>query len=263
LALGLSANTDRQAADRGRRRLAFAYGIACHTLFAAAVIAMISAMFFGLSRSLGPFAPPWSFVANGVLLLQFPLAHSLLLARGGRAVLRRLAPRPFADDLSPTSFVIIASLQTILLFGLWSPSGVVWWEAAGTARIALVALYAAAWLLLAKSIFDAGAGLQTGFIGWRAVLRGERPAYPPMPRSGLFRLCRQPIYVSFALATWTVPVWTPDQLVLALVLTAYCVTGPLLKERRFRRIFGREFDAYASRTPYWLPWPRSGRDRPS
>jgi 2-polyprenyl-6-hydroxyphenyl methylase/3-demethylubiquinone-9 3-methyltransferase len=77
-----------------------------------------------------------------------------------------------------------------------------------------------------------------------------------MPATGLFRIVRQPIYVAFALTLWTVPVWTPDQLLVAVVLTAYCVGGPLLKERRFRHRFGHEFLAYARRVPYWSPWPR-------
>jgi protein-S-isoprenylcysteine O-methyltransferase Ste14 len=236
--------------------VALAYGFLCHALFAAAVAAMLLAMLFGLSRSLGPFGPPWSWLANTLLLLQFPFAHSFLLTRGGRAVLRRLAPAEFADELVTTTFVIIASAQVILLFALWSPSGIVWWRATGSLRALVLILYAGAWLLLAKSIIDAGIALQTGYLGWRAVLRGARPAYPPMPRTGLFRLCRQPIYLAFALTLWTVPVWTPDQLVLALSLTAYCVLGPLLKERRFRRVFGAKFEEFARETPYFLPWPR-------
>jgi protein-S-isoprenylcysteine O-methyltransferase Ste14 len=218
---------------------------------------MLLAMLFGLSRSFGPFSPPWSFVANALLVLQFPLAHSLLLTGTGRAVLRRLAPAEFATDLAPTTYVIIASLQVIMLFAFWSPSGIIWWRAAGDVRALMLILYAGAWLLLGKSIIDAGVALQTGYLGWGAVLRGARPSYPPMPRTGLFRYCRQPIYLAFVLTLWTVPVWTPDQLVLALCLTAYCVLGPLLKERRFRRLFGAEFQEYARETPYFLPWRRS------
>src|SRR5262249_9285760 len=134
--------------------------------------------------------------------------------------------------------------------------GIVWWRATGGLRVALLILYASAWLLLAKSIIDAGASVQTGYLGWRAVLRGMRPVYPPMPRTGLFRICRQPIYLAFALTLWTVPVWTPDQLVLAFCLTTYCALGPLLKERRFRQLFGADFEQFARETPYFLPWPR-------
>lgn len=48
---------------------------------------------------------------------------------------------------------------------------------------------------------------------------------------------RQPIYVAFALTTWAVPVWTPDQLLVAVTLTIYCVIGPVFKERRLARRF--------------------------
>lgn len=239
-----------------RHVVAIGYGVACHASFAAAVGVMAHAMFFGLSRCAGSLDAPWAWLANAALLLQFPLVHSFLLSRPGRAVLRRAAPRDLAGDLMPTTYAILASLQTLALFALWSPSGVVWWRAEGAALAVLCCLYAAAWLLLAKSILDAGPALQTGLLGWWAVLRGVRPTYPSMPTNGLFRLVRQPIYVAFALTLWTVPTWTPDQLVLALVLTAYCVAGPVLKEARFRRIHGERFDAYSRAVPYWLPWPR-------
>ncbi|MEL6206281.1 MAG: hypothetical protein AAFR47_13365, partial [Pseudomonadota bacterium] len=72
---------------------------------------------------------------------------------------------------------------------------------------------------------------------------------------------RHAIYLSFALTLWTVPVWTPDQLMVALTLTAYCVAAPILKERRFAAIHGAEFQAYRARVPYMLPLPRAGRRR--
>jgi protein-S-isoprenylcysteine O-methyltransferase Ste14 len=77
-----------------------------------------------------------------------------------------------------------------------------------------------------------------------------------MPTRGLFRLVRQPIYVAFAMTLWTVPTWTPDQLLLATTLTLYCLLGPRLKERRFDRIFGADWRAYRARVPYWFPLPR-------
>ena len=46
---------------------------------------------------------------------------------------------------------------------------------------------------------DAGLSLQTGSLGWWALLRNKKPVYPKMPERGLFRLSRQPIYVTFTL----------------------------------------------------------------
>jgi protein-S-isoprenylcysteine O-methyltransferase Ste14 len=74
-----------------------------------------------------------------------------------------------------------------------------------------------------------------------------------MPTRGLFRIIRQPIYVAFALTLWTVPVWTPDQLVLAVSYTAYCLLAPRTKERRFAARYGDRFRRYQATVPYALP----------
>ena len=248
--------TNFDTATIKRQTLALSYGLLCHGLFVTAVTVMIYEMYFGLSRSLGTLHSPWSWFANGLLLLQFPLAHSLLLTTRGRAALRATAPASVATDLATTSYVIVASAQILVLFLWWSPSGTIWWQAQGAALLLTTILYTAGWLLLLKSMFDAGITLQVGSLGWWAVFRNTKPMFPPMPTRGLFRLCRQPIYVSFAITLWTVPTWTPDQLVLAIVLSAYCLAGPLLKEARFSRMFGDEFEAYRSRHPYWFPFFR-------
>lgn len=238
------------------RGLAIAYGLFCHVLFLMGVAAMIAAMYHGMSRSLGELAMPWSFLANALLLIQFPLAHTFLLTPKGRSLLSRLAPRPIGVHLATTTYAAIASIQVLLLFTLWSPSGIVWWRAEGSVLVVVSCFYAAAWLLLLKAIWDAGLAVQIGLLGWWAVARNAAPRYPPMPRTGLFRITRQPIYVAFALTLWTVPTWTPDQLAVSLTLTAYCLIGPLFKEARFKERFGADFRAYQAHVPYWLPWPR-------
>lgn len=239
---------------RRRLTIAISYGLLCHSLFILGVGAMIVAMFFGMGRSFGNLTPPWSFAANAFLLLQFPIGHSLLLTRRGNAILQHLAPAGLGAGLSTTTYVIIASIQVLSLFLLWTPSGTIWWRAEGPVLVILSICYALAWLTLLKAITDAGFSLQVGLLGWYALARNVAVRYPPMPQSGLFRISRQPIYVAFALTVWTVPTWTPDQLAVAAVLTFYCLIGPLFKEARFRRRFAEKFEAYQRRVPYWLPW---------
>ena len=246
-----------------RQAIAILYGALCHALFAVGVGTMVVMMFYGMSQSFGTLEPPWRWIANGALLAQFPLMHSFLLTAKGRAALAKLAPMGTGAILSPTTYVTVASIQIFLLFGLWSPTGVIWWQAEGVGLGFMTCLYAIAWLLLGKSMSDAGLSLQSGLLGWWALLWNKRPVYPKMPETGLFRLSRQPIYVTFTLTLWTVPTWTPDQLIVAVTLTAYCLIGPLFKEARFRRIHGAAFDAYCKRVPYWLPWPRPARPGPS
>ena len=239
-----------------RRIIAAVYGLLCHGLFMAGVGMMIFQMYFGMSRSFGALEAPLSWLANAALLLQFPLGHSLLLSVPGRRLLARLAPRAFSADLLATTYVIAASIQVFLLFTFWSPSGVILWQANGAPLWMLTALYSASWLLLGKAILDAGITLQTGSLGWWAVFWNVKPKYPGMPTQGLFKLCRQPIYLAFACTVWTVPIWTPDQLLIALALTAYCIIGPLFKEARFTRLFGQKFIDYQKIRPYWLPISR-------
>ncbi|MEX3014330.1 isoprenylcysteine carboxylmethyltransferase family protein [Gymnodinialimonas hymeniacidonis] len=243
----------RPPAGAGRIALAYAYGIACHAIFTAAVLAMITAMFFGMSESLGQVSAPWHILANAALILQFPLMHSLLLSKRGGRILGKLAPARHAGTLSTTTYAIIASIQLLALFALWTPSGIIWWRAEGLAFAAICTAYAASWALLMKASFDAGAEVQSGALGWMSLAANRKPIFPPMPTTGLFRVIRQPIYVAFALTLWTVPVWTPDQLALAVTLTAYCLLAPILKESRFKARYGAEFETYKRHVPYALP----------
>ena len=245
----------------GFRRIstAFSYGVMCHIIFALAVGAMIVAMFFGMSESLGRVPEPWSHVTNGVLALQFPIVHSLLLSARGSKLLKWFAPADYARTLSTTTYAMVASLQLLMLFALWTPSGVVWWRAEGTAFYVICALYTLSWLLLIKASYDAGAEVQSGALGWMSLAQNKKPVFPGMPTTGLFRIIRQPIYVSFALTLWTVPVWTPDQLALAMTLTAYCLLAPKLKENRFEKRYGARFRAYQSQVPYVIPYLKGSR----
>jgi protein-S-isoprenylcysteine O-methyltransferase Ste14 len=253
----------RPPAGTARIALALGMGFVCHVTFAIAILAMIAAMFFGLSESFGTVPWPWAALANLALIVQFPRVHSILLTKRGGSLLSKLVPGPHGRTLATTTYAIIASVQLLALFALWTPSGIVWWRADGAAFWLLTTAYAASWLLLTKASFDAGAEVQSGALGWMSLLGRIRPVFPDMPNLGLFRLIRQPIYVAFALTLWTVPVWTPDQLVLAVIYTAYCLFAPRLKERRFAARYGTEFQTYRAEVPYVVPHRTStetGRD---
>ena len=237
----------------GRIALALCFGVLCHVIFVAGVLAMIVMMFFGLSKRLGTVIWPMAVVTNAALIAQFPLAHSLLLTGPGGRFLARLIPGPHGQTLATTTYAIIASIQLLVLFTLWTPSGIVWWQAEGAVFWAVTGAYAASWLLLLKASFDAGAEVQSGALGWMSLMARIRPVFPDMPTLGLFRLIRQPIYVAFALTLWTVPIWTPDQLALAICFTTYCLLAPRRKERRFAQRYGDRFARYRADVPYALP----------
>ncbi|MEM6640005.1 MAG: isoprenylcysteine carboxylmethyltransferase family protein [Pseudomonadota bacterium] len=244
-------------APGGRRiALALTFGAVVHSIFALAILSMITVMFTGMTLSPGRVPWPLALFTNALLLVQFPLVHSVLLSRAGARRLSRMVPGPHGKTLSTTTYAIVASVQLLALFGLWTPSGIVWWRAEGGAFVAVCVLYATSWALLGKAIWDAGADVQSGALGWMSLMKNVAPNYPDMPTTGLFRIIRQPIYVAFALTLWTIPVWTPDQLAVAVSLTAYCLAAPMLKERRFAARYGERFERYRQRVPYALPFKK-------
>lgn len=239
-----------------RRALAALLGFLCHGTFLVAVTAMFLGLHDGLTAGVLRLSGNAGLALNTLLALQFPLLHSFLLTQRGRALLGRLAGRRHGRTLTPTTYAWSAALQILATFTLWSPSGTVWWEPTGGALVAMNALYGAAWLFLGRALLDGGLGLQTGWIGWTAVWRDRRVEFPPLSRQGLFAACRQPIYLGFALTLWSGPVWTPDRLLLASIWSAYCVLGPLHKERRYLRQHGAAFARYRRSVPYMLPLGR-------
>lgn len=254
-----AADAGERPYSAGQRGLALIDGIVCHSVFGVAIAAMILSIATGLSWGFGPFEGAAAWAANLLLVVQFPVLHSWLLSEPGGAFLDCLAPSGLGRDLRTTTYATIASLQLLVTFCLWSPSGTTWWQAEGAALWASIALYAGSWLLLLKAMADAGLDLQSGFRGWGAVVRNRRPQWKPFPTHGWFRYTRQPVYVAFFLTLWTAPVWTPDRLLLAVGWTLYCWIGPLFKESRCLRFEGERFRRYQSLVPYWFPSLRAGR----
>ncbi|MDZ8119716.1 FAD-dependent monooxygenase [Pontiella agarivorans] len=243
-----------------QRLVALMYGLVCHLSFAAAVASMALALFFGMRIGRGPFHGWAALPANVLLIASFPFAHTWLLSPKGRRFMSRLVPLGIGPKLSWTVFATISSFQLLCVFWLWSPSGVVWWETSDAWKISIGTAAAAAWLLLGKSMWDAQLGVQTGYVGWSSVFLNRKATYKPFATQGLYRYVRQPIYISFALLLWLAAVWTPDQLVLAVTWTGYCVVGAVIKEKRFLRYFGEAFRNYQHEVPFWFP--KLGKNSP-
>ncbi len=234
------------------KAFAIVYGLASHLTFAVAVGSMAYALATGLQHGLGSLHGGLAVAANAALALQFPLLHSWLLSTHGRNVLRKIAPWG-GGRLATTTYAWIGSLQLLAAFWLWSPTGIVWRDPSEVALLAHALVFACAWLFLVKALWDAGLALQTGAAGWTAVVGAREVRYGGLPERGLFQVCRQPIYLGFALVLLTAPCWTPDWLALCAVWTLYCVVGPRLKERRWLRIYGDRFERYRRAVPYMIP----------
>lgn len=243
-----------------RRAVAAIYGAVCHLSFVLAVGAMMGGLATGLRWGAPGPSAALALAWDALLLAQFPAFHSLFLTRRGARALRRLAPRALGATLDTTLYATLASAQVLLLFGLWRPIPGPVVHVGDALGGALGALHAAGWLLLLLAMREAGLGVQTGSTGWTALWRGDGPRYPRgFASEGLHARCRHPIYAAFILILWSGPVWSLDRLLLAVPLTAYCVLGPRLKERRYLARHGASYADYLSRTPGLMPRGRTRR----
>lgn len=248
----------------GRRAALWAYGLLSHALFLASVAAMALGLWTGLESGLGRASGGWAWAGNAALVAQFPLVHSWLLTRRGGRLLA--AGRDLGRTLSPTTFVVASSLQLLAAFLLWSPSGVVLVEVPLGVPALQGAAFALAWLMLGWTMAEAGLGIQLGYAGWRAALKGGSPWPRTFARRGLHAVVRHPIYLTFLLVLWTGSRWTLDSVLLGAAWGSYCVVGPLLKERRYQARYGEEYRRSRAPLPLvlplWSPRPLGRRGRP-
>ena len=229
------------------------YGIICHITFIASGISMLWVLYNGFTVSIGSVRYPLNIILNFFLLIQFPILHSFLLSNNGRKILRLFSPRNYAKTLETTIYATIASAQLLLLFILWTPSNIVIYDLNYPYNIFNFLLFTLGWILLSISSFQAGYTVQTGSLGWTSIYLSKEPKFPPMPTNGLFKLIRQPIYLSFCIVLWSPPTMTLDLFFVALFYSFYCYFSPLLKEKRFTKFYGEAFLEYKKHTPYFFP----------
>ena len=237
----------------GNKLIAIFYGLMCHGIFLVAGAVMFITILTGFQFSVGPFEGYEAVAINLLLLIQFPLGHSFFLSNRGMKVLEIFAPKSFAKTLRTTVYATIASIQLILLFTFWNFSGVFIWQIETPASLFMIILNLLSWALLSISSIQAGYKVQTGSLGWTSVYQGKKPVFPDMPTHGLFSIIRQPIYLSFSLVLWTSPQMSLDLFIVALSYSLYCYFGPMLKEKRFQKIYGKTFFEYQQKVPYYMP----------
>ena len=233
--------------------IAIIYGVICHSTFFLAGLSMLWVLYNGFTVSFGYFDFPFNIMFNFFLLMQFPILHSFLLTNTGRKILRLFSPKNFDKTLETTNYATIASIQLLLLFLLWSPSNIIFYDLEYPDNILNSLLFIISWVLLSISSFQAGYQVQTGSLGWTSMFFLRKPKFPPMPTQGLFKLIRQPIYFSFCIVLWTSPTMTLDLFFLAFFYSLYCYFSPLLKEKRFTKLYGEAFLNYKKNTPYFFP----------
>ena len=235
------------------KAIAYLLGITCHISFGASVCVMAYMLFFGMTKSIVSLDSLGGRWLDLLLLIQFPILHSLFLTTPGRKVLVSPFPKEISRDLFSTAYCLFASFQLLAGFLFWVPNTEVWFHPSGVTYVVWTIVYAFSWIILLVALNEAGMAMHTGLLGWRAVAQGVKPQYPKLPKKGLHSICRHPIYLAFALIILTAPTWSFDHFYISLIWVTYCVIGPVFKEQRLRKIFGEEYKLLQERTPYIVP----------
>lgn len=245
--------------------LGIVYALVCYLLFAGSTVWAIGFLtnspLLAATIDRGTAAPvPQAVLINLALFTVFGLQHSLMARAGFKRVWTRVVPAP----VERATYVLAASAALALLLWQWRPlpEPVLWTATSPAARLALHAVGALGWavLAIASLLLDHAAlfGLRQP---WDHLRGTTRP--PPAFRTPLlYRHVRHPIYLGFLLAFWGTPDMTAGHALFAAASTVYILIGVAFEERDLVREFGHRYRDYQRRVgmlvPRWWALRRGG-----
>ena len=183
------------------------------------------------------------------LVFLFGITHSVM----ARPRWKRLWARRLGAGVERSVYVLVASIQLLLLCALWWPvAGPDLWRSSGALAIALQALAALGWATALGSSFLID---HLALFGLRQAL-GLAPMPDALRTPSLYRLVRHPMYLGMLIGLWAAPRMTISHAIFAGLFTLYVLVGIRYEERALIRSFGKLYCAYQARVPMLLPVPR-------
>jgi protein-S-isoprenylcysteine O-methyltransferase Ste14 len=240
----------------------FIYGVLCYMFF-------FGVFLYGIGFIGGFLTPTRLDMAANVplgqaLLVDLALLAAFAIQHSGmaRPAFKRWWTRFVPEAAERSTYVLASSLALAAVFAWWEPMGGVIWDAPqGIARLSIIGVYLAGWLLLLYVTFLID---HFDLFGLRQVWRRlcSKIYRPPVFRTpSLYKLVRHPLYIGWLMIFWAAPTMTLAHLVFAVVTTAYILIAIRWEERDLERAFGEVYADYKARTPMLVPrlWRRRGQ----
>ena len=196
-------------------------------------------------------APSGLAVAIDIALIAlFGIQHSVMARRGFKARWTRVMPAP----IERSTYVLLASLVLILLFGCWyALPATVWAVENGIGAGILWALFASGWGIVLLSTFLLNHfelfGLQQAWF----ALRERAAAVPQLHQPLFYKIVRHPLYAGFFIAFWATPRMSVGHLLFAVGMSAYMLIAIRFEERDLIATFGGDYVAYREKVGMLVP----------
>jgi len=237
------------------RAFYLAYAALCYAIFFATFLYLIA--FVGnlpvvpVTIDVARAAPSGLAVAIDIALIAlFGIQHSVMARRGFKARWTRVMPAP----IERSTYVLLASLVLILLFGCWyALPATVWAVENGIGAGILWALFASGWGIVLLSTFLLNHfelfGLQQAWF----ALRERAAAVPQLHQPLFYKIVRHPLYAGFFIAFWATPRMSVGHLLFAVGMSAYMLIAIRFEERDLIATFGGDYVAYREKVGMLVP----------
>lgn len=197
-----------------------------------------------------PVAWSHALLTDLLLLGLFAVQHSVM----ARPIFKSWWTRVVPIAMERSTYVLLASLILLLIFGLWEPiPGLVWSIQSEWLRAIVWGMCALGWFIVLMSTFMINHfdlfGLRQAYLN----MVGSPYARVQFTERWLYGLVRHPIMLGFVIAFWAAPSMTLGHLLFAVACTGYIFIGLWFEERDLLSCHGEQFSNYRRRVPMIIP----------
>ena len=242
------------------RWIAISYGVVSYLIFLAAFLYAIGFVGdIGVPRTVShAIAAPigQAVMVDSLLLASFGVQHTVMARPAFKRWWSRIVPQP----VERSTYVLMASLVLILLYGQWRALPAVVWDARSPAvRLGLWALFWIGWVTALAATFMINHfelfGLRQVYLAWR----GKPYTDIGFRARLLYRVVRHPLMLGFIIAFWATPTMTAGHLLFAIGTTGYILFAVQIEERDLVAALGGQYHEYRREVSMLLPTPRRRR----